>query len=239
MFRTLKTKLGALRYPAQKDHEAVIAMTANQWKGVARRTPTYLQAYRDNPGSDDRAQRRARWVADRPIFAAASSVLDLGCACGRTLAELARRHPHLALTGADINAEALEIARPTVPSATLYLNNLYDLGHDWVLDPVDVILTVGVLVHVAPLSLHWILRQMLAAAPVLVLVEEIGDGEVAKGPRAWGAEKVTGNYALWRSPLDRLLRILGAAVEVTPLPEDLCAPGATHVVTARRGGNTA
>ena len=235
MFRTLKTKLAALRYPAQKEHDAVVAMTANQWEGIARRTPTYLAGYRDNPGSDDRAQRRARWVADRPIFAAASSVLELGCAAGRNLAELARRHTHLELTGADINAEALEIARATVPCATLYLNNLYDLGHDWVLDPVDVILTVGVLGHVAPLSLHWIHRQMLAAVPVLVLVEEVGDGALAKGPKAWGALKSTGAYTLWRSPLDRLLRILGAAVEVALLAEDLCAPGATHLVVARRG----
>ena len=234
MLRALKTRLGALLYPAERDHAAVVAMTAAQWEGIARRTPTYLEAYIDRPGSTDRAQRRAEWVAALPIFAAATRVLEVGCAAGRNLAELHRHHPHLSLAGADINAEALEVARVTVPSAGLTWCNLYDLGHTWTPDPVDIVLTVGVLVHVAPLSLHWIFRQMLAAAPVLVLVEEIGDGELAKGPRAWGAQKSTGSYVLWRSPIDKLLRVLGAAVEVSPLPEDLCAPGATHVVIARR-----
>jgi SAM-dependent methyltransferase len=227
------------RWPSQGDRVSVQEMTSQQWRNISTRTPTYLKAYRDNPGGNDRAQRRARWVAARPIFEAATSVLEVGCGAARNLAELYRSHAHLALTGADINAEALEVARVTVPHATLILNNLYDLGHDWRPEPVDVVLTVGVLVHLEPLSLHWVLKHMLVAAPVLVLVEEIGEGELAKGPKSWGAAKATGSYAMWKPNLPMFLRVLGAGVEVTDLPEDLQAPGATHLVVGRRQEATA
>src|SRR3990167_10465244 len=114
-------------WPRESDADAVAKMTARQWTGISTRTPTYLQCYTDRPGSQDRAQRRAEWIAALPVFAEATSVLEVGCGAGRDLAALKRAHPSLVVSGLDINVDALAAARTAVPSGLFSNANLYEV----------------------------------------------------------------------------------------------------------------
>ena len=228
------------RYPDQADVAAVSAMTAAQWRGIAKRTPTYLEGYRDRPGSQDRAQRRAEWIAALPVFAEARSVFEIGCGCGRNLAAIRRRYHEMTAGGCDVSVEALSTAHVALPGCMFFFLDLatFPVWPMLVHAPLaDVALSVGVLVHLHPSVVEHVVPQLLACASrALVLVEEEGHGEVAKGPRQWGAEKVTGEYILWRHPITDILLRCGVTDERAlplSLPEDLQAPGATKVWVVR------
>lgn len=223
------------RFPSPAAHAAVQAMCRHQWATIADRTPTYLEAYVDKPGSDDRAQRRAEWLAGQDVFGDAYSVLELGCGAGRNLAALRRRWALTRLYGVDINAQACAAAREAVPDATITEMDLYAL------DPTqpgafDVLFTCGVLGHIEPAALPGLLATMLKIArKAVVLCEEPGHGEVAKGPRSWGAEKATDDYLHWRHPLlEMLLRAGARRVEVSTVPAELQAPAATRLFVVPR-----
>ena len=226
-------------WPDPNDVEAVARMTAHQWRRAARTKPSYLQGYRDRPGSPDRAQRRAEWIASLPIFERAASVTEVGCACGRNLAALARRYPRMAIHGADISSEALKVARETLnrlfARPLLLETNLYDLTRRWwqaVIPKGDVVLTVGALGHLHPSAVSIVMERLRAevAVDALVMVEEWGHGEVVKGPRPWKPEHVTDDYVLWRVPLNAPDT---AAITRFPVPADLQAPAAKEVVIWR------
>lgn len=223
------------RYPDPADADAVRRMATEQWRGIAKRTPTYLAGYRDRPGSEDRAQRRAEWIAARPEIAKGERVMELGCGCGRNLAAIQRFHgiplpwrSRPDLIGLDICPEAIHEAQRAAPPAILLCVDVISVD---VLPKVDVVFTCGFLGHVPPAYLPAFLQRMLGAGGKrLILVEEPGRGELSKGPRAWGAEKDTGDYLLWRHPFDDMLASLGRAARHVPLPEDLRAPAATEML---------
>ena len=183
----IRALLDRFRYPAQDDVTAVHRMTSRQWSGIARRTPTYLEAYVDHPGGSDRAQARARWLAGGVLgaFPGLRSIHEIGCGAGRNLAELRRLNPDLRLSGEDICHEAVLAARQTLGANVPILEG--DLV-DEIPVRADVLLSVGVLVHIHPKLLPEVLAKLWRAAMRgLVLVEEPGHGKVAKGPASWGA----------------------------------------------------
>ena len=226
------------RYPKPDDDAGVRKMVAGQWRTIAQRTPTYLRGYRDRPGSKDRAQRRAEWIA---IMATGKDLhdpiccvyLELGCGAGRNLAAMQRWDMHAyGFIGIDVCLEAIVEARFAVVDADLRCANILSLR---TLPKADIILTCGFLGHVPPADLIPLLRKMLTAAQRrIIMVEEPGHGELAKGPRAWGAAKSTGSYALWLHDYDMPFKALGWAVKRTPLPEDLRAPAATEMLVVER-----
>ena len=229
------------RYPDQADVAAVSAMTAAQWRGIAKRTPTYLEGYRDRPGSQDRAQRRAEWIAALSVFAEARSVFEIGCGCGRNLAAILRLYPEMAISGCDVCPEALATARATLPGCPFFSLDLATFPvwpMLWNSPIAGVALSVGVLVHLHPRLVEYVVPQLLACVGrAIVLVEEDGLGEVAKGPRQWGPEKATDDYVLWRHPITDILLQAGITDERAlplSLPEDLQAPGATKLWVVRK-----
>ena len=232
------------RYPAPADAEAVRDMTTRQWAGIARRTPTYLAAYRDWPGSDDRAQRRAEWVAALPVFRQAETVLEIGCGAGRNLAALRRRHPDLLVYGRDINAEAIAQARATLPEGHFTMFNLYDLATCPSLRKagvlgIDVVLAVGVLGHLEPSAVPAVLGWMLSSArQAVVIVDELGAGQVLKGPRAWNPrDRVSQDYVLYAHDLlSMVIKAGGLRVRASVLPPELRAPAATDLIVVDTGG---
>lgn len=212
--------------PSEEDTLAVREMTSRQWATIADRTDTYLKGYTDKPGSEDRAQRRSEWIARRFISLGGSSVLELGCGCGRNLAALKRRNPDIQVSGWDINLKAIEQAKQSV-EGQFDVVNLYELVNSerkW-----DVIFTVGVLGHLESIAARDVILWALKHANNnVVLVEEPGDWQVLKGPRGWGADKSTGDYVLWgHNFLDMIPEY--SLVWSHELPLDLCAPGATVI----------
>lgn len=228
------------RFPDPTDAAAVRRLCADQWRGIAQRTPVYLNGYLDRPGSQDRAQRRAEWIAD--CFSGEhlwASVLEVGCGCGRNLAAIQRRWgigPHVLpfVIGVDICPEAIKAAQETAPSRSSFRCADVVALREW--PDANIVLTCGFLGHIPPADLPGLLRRMLSvpACRSIVMVEEPGHGEVAKGPRAWGAEKNTGAYVLWRHDFDRVLAALGHQAKRTPLPEDLRATAATEMLVVER-----
>ena len=112
------------RWPRPGDAEAVRAMTAREWQ-TADQKPTYLVDYTDKPGSEDRAQRRAEWLAAQPMWDLRASVLELGCGAGRNLAAIQRRWPSIEGGGIDINEAALAEARRILPGGQFMHADLY------------------------------------------------------------------------------------------------------------------
>jgi SAM-dependent methyltransferase len=211
-------------------------MTARQWASIASRTSTYLPGYTDKPGSEDRAQARARWLASQAVFSEASSVLELGCACGRNLAEIQRRRPDTFVVGVDINAEAIRMAEAAIPTfRKFFIRNLYQVNDLPLLDP-SLVLTVGVLGHLERSAvtslLNWSLQR---AKDAVVLVEEWGYDRLLKGPKQWGAQKNTGDYVLWAHDYEHILHRnqYGTIFSIETLPKELQAPAATHMVVLK------
>ena len=223
------------RWPRPDDAEAVRRMTAREWATIHERAATYLPTYTDKPGSEDRAQRRAEWLAAQPMWDFRESVLELGCGAGRNLAAIQRRWPAIEVGGIDINEAALWEAKRILPGGQWMRANLYEVADADLPARPDVILTSGCLGHLEATAVRTLLRWALRQSEVVVLLEQPGHGEVLKGPKAWGAAKSTGSYVLWAWPFSDWLVDAGAKrVEITPLPEDLCAPAATELLVARR-----
>lgn len=221
------------RFPAETDTKAVRALTAKQWLTIARRTDTYLKGYKDRPGSDSRAQRRAAWLAQHGVFSEAKSVLELGCGCGRNLAELRRRYGvRFRVQGYDINPEAVTECYRTMninaSFARLDLYHLFPLDTQPSLQVHDVIFTVGVLGHLEQSAVKQLVEwARQRARQAVVLVEEPGLGTVAKGPRSWNAKKNTGDYVLWLHDYYSMFK--SAILTIEDLPMDLQAPAATNL----------
>ena len=217
--------------------DRIARATARQWAGIAQRTPTYLAAYQDRPGSSDRAQRRAEWIAARPEFAGVREVVELGCGAGRNLAALRRRYPDVKLVGLDINEDGLEAARTALPGGQFHRMNLYYfVPYDVSGIGTDLVLTCGVLSHLHRAGATHVMRAVFAAGSRLLMVEHLGHGEVLKGPWWWFPTlKRTGDYVLWAYPWADLVREAGGrVVRQEALPADLQAPGATVLVVAER-----
>jgi YrbI family 3-deoxy-D-manno-octulosonate 8-phosphate phosphatase len=243
--RGVRQALSAARTPRAErflldDVERVRSVTTRHWQAAAARSPRYISEYwgrADDETLATRARRRSEWLAALPPFAAAQSAMELGCASGRNLFILQQRYPAMALYGVDINAEAVAHARSRV-RGDFVVGDLYET--DRVLDgrQVDVIFTMGVLIHLHPRALTELLRDMARhARRWLVFCEEISaDDRVVKGPAWWRpSRKVTGNYIQWSPNLPGRVRELGLAGEVTEVPEALQANGARHLVTVRLG----
>lgn len=224
----------------------VSQVTARQWRTAADRSPNYLASYwdkADEVGHQSRATRRSEWFASLPPFAEASSALELGCGAGRNLYMLQQRFPTMLLAGLDINAVAIAYAKTKV-RGVFGVDDLYpwsptrvpralpgsrSLG-DWVM---DIIFTMGVLIHLHPAVLPNVIQEMAAhTRRSLIFCEQISEhDEVVKGPAWWRpSRRVTGNYIQWSPNLPRILGQLGLKHTVSDVPTEFQGNGARHLV---------
>jgi 3-deoxy-D-manno-octulosonate 8-phosphate phosphatase (KDO 8-P phosphatase) len=242
---TLRRVLKAALTPASEryapdDVERVKQITAQQWRTAAERSTKYVGSYWSHADDDalaTRGRRRSEWLAALPPFSDAKSVMEVGCAAGRNLYVLQQRHPALTIYGCDINADAVAHARTHV-SGEFFVGDLYDAGRLLEGRHVDVLFTMGVLIHIHPETLPDVVREMTHhAARWLVFCEQISDSdEVVKGPAWWRpSRKVTGDYIQWSPNLPRVLTSLGLPFELADVPQELQGNGARHLLTVRLG----
>lgn len=240
-----RRRLSAARTPARDryapdDLARVRDVTARHWRTAAARTPKYVEQYwshADDATLATKHRRRSEWFAARPELAEAKSVMELGCAAGRNLYVIQQRHPLTAVYGVDINAEAVEFARSRV-RGELFVGDLYEAGRLLAGREVDLIFTMGVLIHIHPQALPDLVREMIRHAKRwLVFCEQVSDDdEIVKGPAWWRpSRKVTGDYIQWSPNLPRILRDLGLPFEIDEVPKDLQGNGARHLITVRLG----
>jgi hypothetical protein len=141
----------------------------------------------------------------------------------------------MALFGIDISAEGIAHARQRVRGEFL-VGDLYRLEELLRGRRVDVIFTMGVLIHLHPRTLPGLLDVMRAhARRALVLVEQVSaTNEVVKGPARWGpSRRVTGEYIQWSPDLPGMLRALGLGADHSPLPAGLQSNGARDLLVVR------
>jgi SAM-dependent methyltransferase len=218
-----------------RDVAGVRAVTVALWRSGY--SPRYVESYWDaiDTERDSIGTRRSAWLADLPPFREATSALELGCGPGRNLWVLQQRYPAMALHGIDINPEGIAHARTRVRGEFL-AGDLYQLPALLGDRRVDVIVTMGVLIHLHPETLPALLETMRARARRwLVFVEEVSaTNEVVKGPARWAPRrKVTGDYIQWSPDLPGMLRRLGLGFEHTPLDRGLQSNGARDLLVVK------
>ena len=238
--RGVRVRLRALlerSAPDPRDVERVRDVTSRQWARPA--SPRYVTSYWDDVDgpADSVGKRRSEWLADLPVFHDAASALELGCGPGRNLWVLQRRHPAMALFGVDINPEGIAHARSRVRGKFL-VGNLYDLDRLLGDTRVDVVFTMGVLIHLHPATLPALVDAMRRRARrTLVFVEQVSaTNEVVKGPARWRpTRRVTGDYIQWSPDLPAILAGLGLAFERSAVPIELQANGGRDLLVVPLG----
>jgi SAM-dependent methyltransferase len=214
------------------DVDRVKAVTAAHWQSRGAR---YVDAYWDDidaGGASAVSRGRSEWLADLPPIRQAASVMELGCGPGRNLWVLQQRRPDLALYGLDINPEAIAKARRHV-RGDFGVGDLYALASLLGERTVDVIFTMGVLIHLHPRTLPGVIAEMRRRARRhLVFVEQISaDDEVVKGPAGWGPTRtVSGEYIQWSPNLPRILDGHGLRYALSDVPPALQSNGARHLL---------
>lgn len=95
------------------------------------------------------------------------SILEFGCGTGANLRALKRCYSSPYLFGAEINAEA---GNKAIPDADVYCRSiLQDWSH---IEPRDLVLTKGLLIHIAPADLPKAYQTLVDASNRYVLVCE-------------------------------------------------------------------
>ena len=239
--RGVRTRLRALverSAPDPRDLARVREVTSRQWQRPG--SPRYVSSYWDDvdaAGSDSVGRRRSEWLAALPPFRDAASALELGCGPGRNLWVLQQRHPAMALFGIDINPEGIAHARARV-RGEFRLGDLYEPGRLLGDTRVDVIFTMGVLIHLHPDTLPALVEAMRRhARKWLVFVEQVSEtNEVVKGPARWRpTRRVTGDYIQWSPNLPAILAGLGLAFERSAVPRALQANGGRDLLVVPLG----
>ncbi len=110
---------------------------------------------RNAPTIDVRAPFWARMVEKYPC----RRVLEVGCANGANLNELAKLVPPQDVWGADINVQALEALRSTVPAA----NGVYSAARELPFRDryFDLVFTVGLLIHQPDSTLPIVMSEIV------------------------------------------------------------------------------
>jgi hypothetical protein len=138
----------------------------------------------------------------------------------------------MTLHGIDINPDGIAHARTRL-RGEFVVGDLYQLGALLHGRRVDVIFTMGVLIHLHPETLPGLIEAMRDhARRWLVFVEQVSvTNEVVKGPAGWApSSKITGDYIQWSPDLPGMLRRLGLRFEHDPLPMDVQSNGARDVL---------
>ena len=158
-------------------------------------------------GNEYLQRNRVDWKARVPFwesaieYCAPASVLEVGCNAGWNLMAMQKVDPSIELYGVDINAQAVEEARQNgfevMRTGAVTIAGLYDPGS------MDLVVTCGVLIHVAPEDLDPVMRAIVATSAKYVLaVEYAAEQEEDIEYRGHMGR-------LWRRPFGALYQSLG------------------------------
>ena len=107
------------------------------------------------------------------------SVLELGCCGGCNVIHFPKDKKTI---GVDINAPAINYAKKTKPWAT-FLEKDITQSFDFLEEPVDIICSMGVLIHIPTEYINSLLVNMLSSCRLgLVLIETAGSEKIIQEP---------------------------------------------------------
>ena len=158
------------------------------------------------------------WMIEQIQPLGFSSIFEIGCGPGANLAALGIVFPKVALGGADVNEEAIELARKTFPPSSLFEvasgDNLMMSDQSC-----DVVLTDMTLIYVGPRHIKKYLKEMVRVARRYIVISEFYHPSIWKRFRMTLAGRFTHNYP-------QLLEDLGCSdIMVRKMPSRLW-PGA-------------
>ena len=110
----------------------------------------------------------AMWARMLRAANAVSSIRELGCNIGLNLVALKRLNPSITLSGYEINETAAKQAAD-FDVATIHQGSILEPIHE---DPVDLIFTSGVLIHIHPDYLTKVYDNLVSGSKRYVLVSE-------------------------------------------------------------------
>lgn len=131
----------------------------------------------------------------------AGSILEVGCNKGHNLQAIAAVSPWIELAGCDINKTAVELAQKALPEAFIEHIGANELGQFGI--KFDLVMTVGVLIHVSPADLKAVMRAIIDASEKYVLAVEYAAEKEEEIEYRGHAGK------LWRRPFGKLYEDMG------------------------------
>lgn len=178
------------------------------------------------------AINRSIWLADQLNGYEFNSVLEAGCFSGRNIKYIMEKYPKAKVSGIDINDKAIEFAKKKLPEASLYHMNLHNVNI--LQEKFDIIFTCGVLIHIPPSDLRNVIEKfVLVGTKTFIHLEQIGHGEVSKGPKELKPNYKISDQIQWDQDIGGIYESLGFEVSTTDVPEELQTNGARQLVIAR------
>lgn len=132
----------------------------NFWKNISN---SYYKCNTIN------AVSRRRWFSKIVLFYHPKSVLEIGCNEGANLREIHKLNPEIKLSGIDINLDAANYARLTLPNANIVCGSIYDLDKYFKEKEFDLIFSMGVLIHIPPEMMENIRNKTIYLARNIIL----------------------------------------------------------------------
>jgi len=168
-----------------------------------------------------KAHKRSNWACGILRQTAFTSILELGCNCGRNLYHLQKQSPEVEIAGIDINPEALEFAQDKV-KGQLVCGSIYEL--DKVFQRrFDVVFTMAVLIHIVPQDIDFILEHILRLSTKAIVHFEYNGA----GTRFQGLAK---NSTYWSQNIIGFYERHNIKYRVMSIPKDVTDVGLEHAI---------
>lgn len=112
--------------------------------------------------------KRSVWFARYLEKYEFSSVLEIGSCTGRNLSYISKKFPDVTLDGIDVNAAAVNFAKPRTRSANFEALDIYDLEEDrkW-----DLVFTMAVLIHIHLDGIQEVIKKCTNILCILSVME--------------------------------------------------------------------
>lgn len=169
-----------------------------------------VEFWKGDFGRDYTARNRVRYQDRIPLLTriiettGANSVLDVGCNAGWNMLALREINDEIAMSGVDVNQQALEEAAnhgfDVIEGRADQVGELFSPGC------ADLVITSGVLIHIAPQDLSASMRAIVDASSAYVLAIEYDSANERE-------IEYRGNKGkLWARPFGRLYEQMGLSL---------------------------
>jgi len=200
---------------------------AQHWAGKDLKI---IQSYWDSPP----ATKRSKWFVEQLRNYEFDSIGEVGFFAGRNLRYIREAFPDKQVSGVEVNPKAVKFAQEKLGSdVRLLCEDLHDL--DFVNWEADIIFTSGVLIHVPPETMRNVIEVQIvpAAFKYVMHLEQLGNNEVAAGPKHMKPTYKVSDQVQWNPDLVSIYKDLGYDPQVIPLPEEVQTNGARELVVVK------
>lgn len=160
---------------------------------------------------------RRKFYSDSIFKYNPTSVLELGCTGGANIQYFPKEKLNI-ITAVDINKYALEYAKQTKPGPKYHHHDITS-DFNFIDSNVDIVCSMGVLIHIRPDHIDQVLKSMIDVCNVGLVLMETAD---------YDRQLVNGTYPQWIHNIPEKIKNLSKdfKITVTELPADINDEGA-------------